>query len=142
MSTVPENGVATSEPLPGAPKDREPNLMRFGLRHLFFFFSGATVMAALVARMGGAWPVVISAVALLVAAHVLSTFLGTRLRDTSQNVQRWKARPGAADPDYPVMSHEPIADLGLKAPPLASYEKIGRWRNWCVGVGATVGGVL
>jgi hypothetical protein len=128
----------------GSPNDREPNLMRFGLRHLFFFFSGATVLAALVARMGGAWPVVISAVALLVVAHVFSTFLGTRLRDTSQNVQRWKARPGAADPDYPVISREPtrIADLGMKAPPLAGYEKIGRWRNWCVGVGAAVGGLL
>src|SRR5688572_12602572 len=79
--------------------EREPNLMRFGLRHLLLFVSGATVLAAALTRMEGFWPLVIGCVALLIAAHVFGAFLGARLRDTSADVRRWKARPGSRDPD-------------------------------------------
>jgi hypothetical protein len=118
--------------------------MRFGLRHLFLFVSGATILAALIARMDGAWPVVIACVALLVVAHVLGTFLGTRLRDTSADVQRWKGRPGVRDPDRPIAPRQPVcvAELQLPAPPLASHEKIGPWRHWVVAAGTAAGALL
>ena len=68
---------------------REPQLVRFGLRQLFACFSAAVALIALVARMGGVWPIIAASVSLLVAAHVLGTFVGTRLRDTSAEVTRW-----------------------------------------------------
>jgi hypothetical protein len=144
MPIAPENAVAASKPALSGANDREPNLMRFGLRQLFFLFSAATILTALLARMGGVWPYVTVSVLLLVAAHVFSTFLGTRLRDTSREVQLWKGRPGTADPDEPVAPRQPVclADLDLRAPPLASHEKIGRWRRCSVAAGAIGGAVL
>jgi hypothetical protein len=124
--------------------EREPNLMRFGLRRLFVFVSGITVLAAALTRMEGFWPLAVGCVALLIAAHVLSTFLGTRLRDTSADVQRWKARPGSRDPDHPIAPSQPVrvADLKLPPPSLASHEKIGSQRHWFVIAGTIAGFVL
>ncbi|HEX6962487.1 MAG TPA: hypothetical protein VF175_11510 [Lacipirellula sp.] len=140
MASVPEQLVAQSE----SACEREPNLMRFGLRHLFVFVSLAAVLAALLAQIEGAGSIVIGSLALLVAAHVFGTFLGTRLRDTSQDVQRWKARPGSSDPDRPVGADEPIrtADVELPLVALASYEKLSRWRRLPLALGAAVGAVL
>jgi hypothetical protein len=119
--------------------------MRFGLRQLFLFVSLATALIALMATLDGVWPWLIGSITALVAAHVLGTFLGTRLRDTSAEVQRWKRRPGSPDTDEPVALPQPVsvADLNLSANiPLASYEKIGRWRNWLVAAGTIAGLIL
>jgi hypothetical protein len=116
--------------------------MRFGLRQLFVFVSLATLLIAAMATLGGVWPWVIGSLAALVAAHVFGTFLGTRLRDTSAEVTQWKARPGSPDRDEPVALPQPVsvADLNLPATTsLASYEKIGRWRNWLVAAGTVLG---
>jgi hypothetical protein len=123
--------------------EREPNLMRFGLRQLFSFISLATILVALLAHLGGVWPILLGAAIALVSAHVLGTFVGTRLRDTSSEVQRWKGRPGSADRDEPVAPPQPVrvADLALPAPSLASHEDLGQWRHWCVAVGA-IGGLF
>jgi hypothetical protein len=125
--------------------EREPNLARFGLRQLFFFFSLATVLCAVLARVGGVCPLLAGCVAALIAAHVFGTFLGTRLRDTSHEVQLWKARPGSPDPDDPVALPQPIGQADLPAPPnlpLAGFERIHRWSSWCVMAGAAAGSVL
>jgi hypothetical protein len=141
----PAASLANPQAGPGPPSAselyREPQLVRFGLRQLFVSFSAAVVLIALVTRMGGVWPIIAASVSLLVAAHVLGTFVGTRLRDTSAEVTRWKARPGSLDPDYPVATVPPVslADLALAAPPLASYERIGRWRNWFIAAGTMAG---
>ena len=119
--------------------------MRFGLRHLFVFFSLATMICAVMATMGGAWPIVVGSVVALIAAHVFGTAVGTRLRDTSHDVQQWKARPGSPDPDEPVALPQPVRVNELRLPattPLASFEKVGRWRRWCIAVGVAAGAFL
>jgi hypothetical protein len=122
MATASESAAAEAQP-GSLVAEREPNLMRFGLRQLFVFVSAATLLAAALTRMDGFWPLVIGCVALLAAAHVFGTFLGTRLRDTSADVQRWKARPGTSDPDYPVAPTQPVqvADLHLPSPAMRSW---------------------
>jgi hypothetical protein len=144
MSRVPESAAAWEAP-PSGVSAREPNLMRFGLRHLFVFFSLAAVVFALMATMGGAWPIVVGSVVALIAAHVFGTAVGTRLRDTSREVQQWKARPGSPDPDEPVALPQPVRVNELRLPattPLASFERIGRWRRCCIAVGAAAGAFL
>jgi hypothetical protein len=144
MSTAPESAVTPDKPANGA-QIREPNLMRFGLRHLFIVFSLAAVMFALMATMGGAWPIVISSLAALIAAHLFGTALGTRLRDTSSEVQQWKSRPGSPDADEPVAPPQPVRVNELRLPvttPLASFEKVGRWRRCCIAAGAAAGACL
>lgn len=140
MSIVPKAAVIGRKALPAVP-DREPNLMRFGLRHLFGFVSLSAVLCAVMVSLGGVWPVIIGSAVALFAAHVFGTVLGTRLRDSSLEVQRWKARPGTADRDEPVALPQPVrvAELRLPATTLASFEKIGRWRHWFVGAGTTIG---
>lgn len=141
MSTVPKTAVTDCEAPPVVP-DREPNLMRFGLRQMFFFVSLATVLCAVLVTLGGAWRMVAGSIIALVAAHVFGTFLGTRLRDTSRDVQQWKARPGSADRDEPIALPQPVHVAGLRLPSttsLASHEKIGQWRHWLVGAGMTIG---
>jgi hypothetical protein len=144
MATAPESPATVVHPHSQDVPEREPNLARFGLRQLFFFFSLATIFAAVLARLGGVWPVLIGCVAALVAAHLLGTFLGTRLRDTSHEVTKWKARPGSPDRDEPVATPQPVqvAALNLSAPPLASHEIIGRRHRWWVAGGAIAGAVL
>jgi hypothetical protein len=146
MSTPLESAAAALEAAsPGVP-EREPNLFRFGLRRLFFFLSMAVVLAAVMARMGGAWPIVVGSGVAMVAAHVLGTFLGTRLRDTASEVQRWKARPGSSDRDEPVALPQPVCIAELRLPEidllLAGHERIGRLRYWPTVAGAVVATLL
>jgi hypothetical protein len=141
MPTAPKSAANQEAPTPGV-LEREPNLMRFGLRQLFVFVSLATLLIAAMATLGGVWPWVIGSLAALVAAHVFGTFLGTRLRDTSAEVRHWKARPGSPDRDEPVALPQPVSVAALHLPAttsLASYEKIGRWRNWLVAAGTVIG---
>jgi hypothetical protein len=144
MASLPKVAAVSQELPPAGPQQREPHLFRFGLRRLFLFLSMATVLAAALARVGGPWPVVIGCLAGLVMAHVFGTFVGTRLRDTSRDVQLWKARPGSPDRDEPVALPQPVRICELNLPsttPLAGFEKVGQWRYVCVamGVGAAAG---
>jgi hypothetical protein len=146
MSTRLESAAAVLEAASRGVPEPEPNLFRFGLRRLFFFLSMAVVLAAIMARMGGAWPIIIGSGVALVAAHVLGTFLGTRLRDTSSAVQRWKARPGSVDHDEPVALPQPVCIAELRLPEidllLAGHERIGRLRYWPTVTGAVAGALL
>lgn len=144
MPLLPETAVTLETP-PTCAQIREPNLMRFGLRQLFAMFSLAAVLFALMATMGGAWPIVIASLVALIAAHVFGTALGTRLRDTSGEVQQWKSRPGSPDADRPVALPQPVRVNELQLPattPLASFEKLGRWRRQSIVIGASVGASL
>ena len=71
-----------------------PPLLRFGLRQMFVMVSLVTVLTAAMAATDGAWPLVIGSTAALIAAHVFGTVVGTRLRETSSDVQRWNASQG------------------------------------------------
>jgi hypothetical protein len=78
----------------------------------------------------------------LVAAHVFGTFLGTRLRDTSGEVVRWKARPGTADPDRPVSLPQPVSLANVQLPEttsLAGHSDDSRRSRWALGLGALIG---
>ncbi len=99
-----------------APEIREPHLFRFSLRHLFAYSSLAAVLAALLARLDGAWPMVIASSVALAGAHVFGTFVGTRLRDTSRDVQQWKSRPGSLDADEPVALPQPVDLAAFRMP--------------------------
>ena len=55
---------------------REPQLFRFGLRRLFLLVTLLGILLTLLVSTSGPWPLVISMVSLLVAAHVLGALLG------------------------------------------------------------------
>jgi hypothetical protein len=113
----PDPPVAAESPVAPPVAEREPNLLRFGLRQWFSFVSAIVILCALLARLEGVGPIVLGSVVALIAAHVFGTFLGTRLRDTSGEVYRWKGRAGSPDSDTPVASRQPIAleELALPA---------------------------
>lgn len=123
----------------------EPVLLHFGLRQLLGFTAGVSVFFAAIAASGTGWRIFLLAMAALVAAHVVGTFLGTRLRDTSSEVQRWKALRSPESPDDPVATPPPIrlADLGLPSgSPLALCETAPRRRAGALAVGALAGSLL
>jgi hypothetical protein len=75
----------------------EPQLFRFRLGSLL-------AVVALLSLLCAVWVLADRSVALamsggvaLVAAHVLGTLLGTRLRDTSQQVEAWRATQRAPE---------------------------------------------
>ena len=105
-----------------------------------------SALCALLVITEGPWPLVISIGAVLVAAHVLANLIGTRLRDTSAEVIKWRAGNPALGPDDPMAHTEPveIAKLGLPpSTPLADHGKVGgRWLMWFVVSGALLGAVF
>jgi len=115
--------------------DREPHLFRFGLRQLFSLVSAAAVLCTLLAVTSGPWPWIIAFFAALVMAHVAGNFLGTRLRDTSEEVKHWKSVHSATGPDDPASTPEPVrwAELGLPAQtPLAWHAPAPRRLCWVI----------
>lgn len=138
----PPDGKFTATPAaPAAPLEQEPHLLRFGLRRLFAGFSAAAAFCALMTSLDAVWAIAVGTVTALVAAHVFGTLLGTRLRDTSAEVQRWKGRPGSPDKDQPVALPQPVRVAELRLPPttvLARHQQVGK-RLWFVAAGAAVG---
>ncbi len=120
---------------------REPQLLRFGLRQLFLFVSAAAILCAVAASTGGPWPWLVGFLASLVAAHVTGNFLGTRLRDSSAEVQRWKAANSPLGADVPAATPEPVrwSELGLpEQTPLGLFQPAPPRRVH----GATVAGAI
>ena len=121
---------------------REPQLLRFRLRQMFFMVTLASVLCGLLVATEGPWPMMIGVAALLVAAHVLGNLVGTRLRDTSHEVIAWRALQPGLDPDRPVATGEPIELAKLNLPPgspLAGHDRIARWTAWFVAGGLAIG---
>ena len=79
----------------------EPQLLRFGLRQMFFSVTLLCVLMALLVLTKGPWPIAIGATTALIAAHVFATFVGTRLRDTTQEVEQWRAANRVCDDEAP-----------------------------------------
>ena len=133
----------STTPLPlSANRRREPHLLRFGMKQMFFMLSLASVLCALLVGADGSWSLMIGGAVLLVGAHVMGTLLGTRLRDTSGEVLQWRAlQPGAA-PDPPMATGQPIELAKLNLPPgtpLASHERVAHWTARFVGGGLVSG---
>lgn len=120
----------------------EPQILHFGLRQWFYFISGVAIFCALLARLEAVGAILVVSIVALIAAHIVGTFLGTKLRDTSADVTRWKARPGSLDADSPVAVRQPVAVGELRLPETTTLAGQGRggWRTWlAAGIGALVG---
>ena len=123
----------------------EPQLLRFRLRQLFLIVTLLSVLCGLLVTSEGPWPIVIGLGALLVAAHVLGVLIGTRLRDTSLEVRRWRAAQPLLDADLPVASRQPVELHKLDLPPktpLAGYASANLWITRLVVAGALSGGIV
>jgi hypothetical protein len=115
---------------PGASQRHEPlPVLRFSLRHLFWFVTlFCVLLAALVASVGsGVMPLALLLAVLVVTLHVTGTALGTRLR---------------AHADSQIAHSAPIRRL--PAPPLPRpllHERgfLNRWLPIWVAAGAVVG---
>jgi hypothetical protein len=138
----PDPHAAAESPAAPPSTEREPNLLHFGLRQWFYFISGVVILCGLFARLEVAGALVLASIVALVAAHVLGTFLGTRLRDTSEDVVRWKGRSGSNDADNPVALPQPVTLANLRLPAatsLAGRNVNSRRNNWALAVGAAGG---
>lgn len=136
-----------AEPRAAAPpaSDREPHLVRFGLRQFFAFVSGIALLLGLMAMLRGGWAMAVAFLAAMVAAHVIATFIGTRLRDSSREIQRWStSRLGAAGPELPPARGPltPAELAALTATPLAQHDHAPRRTLAAIGVGVLAGGTL
>jgi hypothetical protein len=135
MSSLPKRVVGTFQASPVQGREREPHLFRFGLRQLFLLVSAVAVLCMLLAITSGPWPWVISFFTALVVAHVAGNSIGTRLRDTSEDVKRWKSAHGTAGPDEPAATPEPVAweEIGLPPQtPLAWHDPAPRRLGWII----------
>lgn len=115
-------GDAAAEAGSGAVDAWQPQLFRFGLRRLLGFVSAVVVLAALLARLDGAWPLVIAGGVALVSAHVFGGFVGTRLRDSQPILRRSAPHdapnrrlsgapgPSAEWPSFTLPETTPLAD--------------------------------
>jgi hypothetical protein len=130
--------LETPEPL------HEPHLLKFRLRQLFFVVTLLSFLCALVAVTEGPWPWLISLSALMVAAHILGNLIGTRLRDTSEEVIRWRSADPKQTPDQPLVT--PLCELAdLPLPPetnLANFGRLVRGMRWYLMGGLSTGLVL
>lgn len=140
MTAASENAVRGSDA--EAAPSRPPSAVRFGLRQMFLFVSGAAAVSALVANQGTGWQIATGMALAVVTAHIVGTRIGTILRDTSAEVQQWKSTRPGADRDEPVATPAPIRLAELSLPAATRLSQQGpAWRRgrWAVGAGSVAG---
>jgi hypothetical protein len=121
---------------------REPHLLKFRLRQMFLWVTLLSLLLALIAATSGPWPWVITIAALMVAAHVLGNLIGTRLRDTSQEVVQWRNSDPRLGADHPRMTPQPYDVSTLPLPPETNLRNFGRMirgMRWFLLAGLSVG---
>lgn len=127
------------------PPPREPHLLRFRLRQLLVLVALLSVLCALLVRTEGPLPLVIGISALLVAAHVIATLVGHRLRDSSAEVVRWRKAHPALDDDAPRAERQ-LSEASRSAlpptTPLANHGRVSSWPVWFVIGGAACGTIV
>lgn len=141
MATTPEITVLEASRR-SVPESREPNLLRFGLRQWFLFVSGIVILTAILAQLDRLAALAAAGLAALIAAHVFGAVVGTRLRDTSGEVTRWRGRVGSPDRDAPVALPQPVAVNTLQLPettPLATLGAGAWWNRWAIAGGGATG---
>lgn len=134
---------ATTHPSPAQP--REPQLLRFRLRQMFLLVTVVGVLCGLMVLTDGPVPMLIGLAALLVAAHILGNLIGTRLRDTSQQVRLWRAGGSQAHTDEPRICGRTAAAARPHLPPgspLANHGSVTCWVLWFVSGGLLLGAVV
>lgn len=127
------------DPGSAPPQYRQPTLFRFGLRNMLLSMGGLCVLFAGMSAVGGMLALAILLLALVVAAHVLSTFVGTRLRNDSTAASQWEAENGirSVEPYLAVDSRHSAIDPVEKgrARHLQGHGLLVRWVVWTVAVG-------
>jgi hypothetical protein len=145
MATVPHSASTSnaSSGLPTGAAEQEPHLFRFGLRRFFLFVTGVAVLLGTMALVRGAWSGALAFFAALVAAHVLATLVGTRLRDSSADLQQWAGRRfGENDPPLKRDRLTPAELAALATTPLAKHENAPLRTVLAAVAGLSVGGFL
>lgn len=120
----------------------EPNLLRYDLRQWFLFVSGIVILTAVMAQLDRLAALAVAGLVALIAAHVFGAVVGTRLRDTSGEVTRWRGRVGSPDRDDPIALPQPVAVNMLHLPettPLATSGPGAWWNRWAIAGGGAVG---
>jgi hypothetical protein len=145
MATVPRPASTSDAPsgLPSAAAEQEPQLFRFGLRQFFLFVTGVAMLLGTMALVRGAWSGALAFFAALIAAHVLATLVGTRLRDSSADLQRWAGqRFGESEPPTKQVRLTPAELAALADTPLAKHENAPLRTVLAVATGLSAGGFL
>ena len=131
----------TIEPKPSIVQPAEPQLpiLRFSLRHLFWFVTLLCVMMAGVAAASdsGVTPLAMLLAALVVILHVSGTALGMRLRAHADERQAWEASRG--DSQGPTRPRTLAANLMPRSPLHGHGLPLRRLSLW-VAAGAAIGG--
>lgn len=129
----------TSSPLPTA----EPQLpvLRFGLKQFFWWITAASILLAVLVAV----PYGLSLIALVLAIsvvtlHVLSTALGTRLRDHANERRAWEAGRGSTL--QPASSPAAIPLPSIRRSPLHGHDQPLRRMRVCLTAGAILGGLF
>lgn len=122
----------------------EPQLFRFGLRQMLLFVAGAASLLGMMVTVGGGWGPAVGFLAALIAAHVLATSVGTRLRDNSQEIRRWRSQlPGVEADAPPQPGPFTPAELAALASRSLAQRQDSTWRTWLpAAAGAISGGFL
>ena len=139
MNAEPKTSVAL-------PSEPQLPVLRFGLKHLFWWVTGVSVlMAALVAAPAGVSPVALLLAVLVVALHIGGTAIGTRLRAHANERRAWEATQFCPDnlsdgpPSMP--SNCDTAEPRPRSPLHAHGQPLRRLPLWLV-AGATFGGCM
>ena len=137
-----EYHLVDSRPARRAP---ELPLFRFGLRQLFWFVTAVSVLlAAAVAVSPGVAPVLLWIAALIVAAHVTGTALGSRLRAHADQVRHWEGMHPSSRSNAPDAAERSCDLAAATLPPPSPWHlhkstALG-WVPTLVAAGAVVGG--
>jgi hypothetical protein len=127
----------------------EPQMpvLRFGLRQFFWWVTGICVLlAGLVALPWGMGLAAVLLAVSVVALHVLSTAIGTRLRDHANEMRAWEAGQVGSEWAEQIgagsLSAVPLRLEPQQRSPLHGHDQPLRRMRVCLTVGAALGGLL
>ena len=83
MASVPFNDVPAGRSIPKSARPRDLHLFRFGLRQMLACVAFLCVLLAGMVIAKGIGALIVLMVGLIIAAHLLSTALGSRLRESA-----------------------------------------------------------
>ena len=133
------------EPKTTAVQPPEPQLpiLRFSLRHLFWF---VTLSCVLTAMLVAAWDSGVTALAMLLATsvvvlHVSGTAIGFRLRAHADERQAWEASRGVVHLQWPTRQRTLETHVVSRSPLHGHGIPLRRLPLW-VAAGAVAGGLL
>jgi len=120
--------------------------LRFSMRQLLWLMAGMCGVFASFAGVGGLFSIALAITVLVVAAHVFSTSLGTRLRTSSSaNARRAQASGQVTDDPFLAVGHRRVDVRDLELPSAQHLQQrapVIRGLVWFVAGGAIIAGGL